>query len=226
MGGKSAIALGLVSGLAAGALLVGGVIALAPGPAAPAISAPPVPTAPPGTPTESAPATPSASPTGTPSVAPSATPTDGVAPAFRIGEPAPSLRLPLLGGGSVDLADYAGSPVWVSFMATSCALCVDEIPSMADFLVRYEQTGLVVLVVDVREDEATVEAFFDDLGTSFPTGLDTDGTAQAAWGAQALPVHYWVDAAGILRDGALGGIGPDVMAQGLQTILPGAVVTP
>ena len=30
----------------------------------------------------------------------------------------------------------------------------------------------------------------------------------------------------IVRDGALGGIGPDVMATGLETILPGVDVTP
>ena len=47
-----------------------------------------------------------------------------------------------------------------------------------------------------------------------------------AWDAIALPVHFWIDAEGIVRDGALGGIGPDVMAEGLETILPGVDVTP
>ena len=45
-------------------------------------------------------------------------------------------------------------------------------------------------------------------------------------GRHRLPVHFWIDAEGIVRDGALGGIGPDVMATGLETILPGVDVTP
>ena len=45
--------------------------------------------------------------------------------------------------------------------------------------------------------------------------------AAEAWDAVALPVHFWIDAEGIVRDGSLGGIGPDIMAAGLQTILPG-----
>ncbi len=45
-------------------------------------------------------------------------------------------------------------------------------------------------------------------------------------GALALPVHFWIDTDGIVRDAALGGIGPDVMAAGLGTILPGVTVTP
>ena len=61
---------------------------------------------------------------------------------------------------------------------------------------------------------------------SLPVGLDPVGTAQAAWGALALPVHLWIDKDGIVRDAALGGLGPDVMATGLGSILPGVTVTP
>ena len=56
-------------------------------------------------------------------------------------------------------------------------------------------------------------------------GLD-DASAPETWNALALPVHFWIDADGIVRDGALGGIGPDIMARGLQSILPGVTVTP
>ena len=52
------------------------------------------------------------------------------------------------------------------------------------------------------------------------------GAASETWDALALPVHFWIDADGIVRDGALGGIGPDIMARGLQTILPDVTVTP
>ena len=148
------------------------------------------------------------------------------AEAFGIGEPAPPLALPLAGGGTVDLADYRGKPVWVNFMATWCPSCVDELPAMAGFGARYEDTDLVILAVDVREDEAAVTAFFEDQGVEVPVALDGDGKASAEWGAIALPVHYWIDADGIVRDGALGGIGPDIMARGLGTILPGVTVTP
>jgi thiol-disulfide isomerase/thioredoxin len=226
MGGKTAIALGMVAGLVAGGLLVGGVIALAPGPG----TEPPAPSAPPPTPSAVVPsalAAPSADPSAAaPTPAPTGPAESTLAEAFGIGEPAPPLVLPLVGGDTVDLAAYRGRPVWVNFMATWCPPCRDELPQMAGFGARYEDTGLVILPVDVKEDEAAVQAFFQDMGIDFPVGLDTNGAAQAGWGAVALPVHFWVDADGIVRDGALGGIGPDVMAQGLQSILPGVTVTP
>jgi thiol-disulfide isomerase/thioredoxin len=149
-----------------------------------------------------------------------------VAGNFHVGEEAPPLSVRQLGGGTVDLAALRGQPVWVNFMATWCPQCVDEFPQMNSFAARYAEDGLVVVAVDVREDEATVAPFAERLNATFPIGLDIDGAAQDAWGAHALPVHFWVDREGIVRYGSFGGIGPDIMAEALRTILPGVDVTP
>lgn len=234
MGGKSAIVLGLLTGVVVGGLALAAVVAFAPVPGSPAAAAAsPSPAA--ASPAPSAPADPGASADPAPGASSGASAAPGspaepsastVAEAFGIGQPAPPLKLALVGGESVDLQDYRGKPVWVNFMATWCAPCRDELPLMAGYAARYEEAGLVVLAVDVKEDEAAAQAFFQDLNVYVPVALDTDGVAQAAWGAVALPVHFWVDKDGIVRDGALGGIGPDVMAKGLQSILPGVTVTP
>ena len=87
-------------------------------------------------------------------------------------------------------------------------------------------TASVVVAIDVKEEEGVVAAFADGLEATFPLGLDSDGSAADRWRAAALPVHFWIDKDGIVRDGALGGIGPDVMAAGVQSILPDVNVTP
>jgi cytochrome c biogenesis protein CcmG, thiol:disulfide interchange protein DsbE len=219
MGGKAAVGGGLLTGLLVGAAMVAGVVVLTPGPEA--VSPAPVAEAS-ATP---APSVSSAEPSA--SVDASSTPSaSSLAQAFGIGEPAPPLNVPQLGGGDISLAALKGKPVWVNFMATWCPPCRDELPLMNGYAARYADAGLVVLAIDVKEDEPLVDAFVRELNLSFPVGLDADGSAQSGWGAYALPVHFWIDADGIVRDGALGGIGPDIMAQGLQTILPGVTVTP
>lgn len=145
---------------------------------------------------------------------------------FHVGEPAPALSVQQVGGGQIDLAVLDHRPVWINFMQTTCPPCIDEFPLMNGFAARYADTGLVVIAIDIREEEGTVAAFAQSLNAAFPIGLDADGAAAAAWGALALPVHFWVDRDGIVRAGALGGIGPDVMAENLATILPGVDVTP
>jgi cytochrome c biogenesis protein CcmG, thiol:disulfide interchange protein DsbE len=211
------IVAGLLAGVLAAALIVFGIVVLVPDPApvSPARTASPRPTA-----------SPSPSPTPVGSAASPVASGSAAAENFHVGEMAPTLRIPQVGGGTVDLAALRGRPVWVNFMGTYCPPCRDEFPVMNGFAARYASTNLVVIAVDVREPETTADDFARSLGATFPIGLDSDGSAQTAWGAIVLPVHFWIDASGVIREGALGGIGPDLMAHGLSTILPGVNVTP
>ena len=216
MKARLSIVAGLVVGVAVAGLLLGGLFALTPDPPPVATPSPPVAVA-------------TASPSAAASTAPSASPRASASAAtgpFHIGEPAPPLVVPQVGGGTIDLANLKGKPVWINFMATWCPPCQDEFPLMNGFAARYADTGLVIIAIDVKEEEGAVAAFAEGLNATFPLGLDADGKAAATWDAVALPVHFWIDADGVVRDGALGGIGPDVMAAGLKTILPGVDVTP
>ena len=215
MWARLSIVAGLVVGVAVAGLLLGGMVAFAPDPPPPSAPAPSIAVA-------------SASPSAIASASPSSSTSAGTSggAAFHVGEPAPALMVPRVGGGTIDLAGLRGKPVWINFMATWCPPCQDEFPLMNGFAARYASSGLVIIAIDVREEEGAVAAFADQLGATFPLGLDADGKASETWDAIALPVHFWIDAEGIVRDGALGGIGPDVMATGLETILPGVDVTP
>lgn len=145
---------------------------------------------------------------------------------FGVSHPAPPLQVGQLGGGTVDLAALRGHPVWVAFTATSSPASHDEYVAMESFALRYAYTGLVVVAVHEKDDPATVQALVDSLGITFPVGLDASGTAARDWRVVALPMHFWVDADGIVRDGAFGGAGLDAMAAGLRSVLPGVDVTP
>jgi thiol-disulfide isomerase/thioredoxin len=221
---RIAVVAGFITGVAAAAALLASVLVLAPERLPASTPEPTVPAAvasPSATPS-TAPASPSASSEPSPEPSASAAPVG----LFHIGEPAPALVVPQVGGGTIDLAGLAGKPVWVNFMGTYCPPCEDEFPLMNRFAARYADADLVVVAIDVEEDEGTVASFAERLRAIFPLGLDRDGTAAERWGAIALPVHFWIDREGIVRDGAVGGIGPDIMARGLAAILPGVEVTP
>jgi len=233
---RLSIIAGLFAGIAVALLVLGGIVAFAPEPGAAPTPAP-VPSGSIGiaTPTPTVVASPSPSVAGSPapsgaSASPSSSPLQpggsATAGLFHVGEEAPALVVPQVGGGTIDLTNLRGQPVWVNFMGTYCPPCLDEFPLMNGFATRYAEDGLVILAIDVKEDEGTVAAFAESLSATFPLGLDSDGSAQERWGALALPVHFWIDKDGIVRDGALGGIGPDIMARGLKSIMPGVDVTP
>ena len=160
--------------------------------------------------------------TGSHAVAPSpSSPPVGLA----VGDQAPPLALPRLGGGTVDLSSLRGRPVWINFIATWCPDCRDELPIMEAYA---SQLGdrLAIVLVDVREDAATVSAFATQLRLDLPIGLDAAGTAQRAWSAYALPVHFWLDARGIVRSVGFGELGPPQFHLSVARVLPGASLYP
>ncbi len=227
---RLSIIAGLLAGIAVALLVLGGILAFAPEPGTaatpapvPSVAIPILSPSPAGGSTSPIASGSGASPTAGGSDAPSGS---GGTSLFHVGEPAPALVVPQVGGGTIDLANLRGKPVWVNFMGTYCPPCIDEFPLMNGFAARYANDGLVVLAIDVKEEEGAVAAFAESLSATFPIGLDSDGSAQVRWGALALPVHFWIDKDGIIRDGALGGIGPDIMARGLSAIMPGVDVTP
>jgi cytochrome c biogenesis protein CcmG/thiol:disulfide interchange protein DsbE len=207
----------IVAGLAVGVALALGlavaVYSLVPATAPPSAPASPAPSVAVATPS------PSPSPSATEDASPAASRSPSPFP--LVGQAAPPLVAPGLDGSSIDLAAYRGRPVWLVFGGTYCPPCRDEYPLMNGFAVRYEDAGLVVLAVHVKEGADVVEPFVEDLGVTFPVALDEDGSRAATWDAVALPVHYWIDAEGVIQEAALGGLGPDQMAASLGTILPG-----
>jgi cytochrome c biogenesis protein CcmG, thiol:disulfide interchange protein DsbE len=221
---RLAVVLGLLAGVVSAALALAAIVAFVPGPVHTAVASTPVPSIAAVSPSPSSAVSPS--PSAAPSPGPLTSPSSSPGSAFFVGQPAPALVVTKVGGGTIDLAALRGKPVWLNFMQTTCPPCVDEFPLMNGFSVRYANTGLVVVAVDIAEDETSVKAFAEGLKATFPIGLDPKAQAQKTWGAFALPVHFWIDKDGIVRAGALGGIGPDIMAASLQKILPGTTVTP
>jgi cytochrome c biogenesis protein CcmG/thiol:disulfide interchange protein DsbE len=225
-----AVVLGLVVGISGAIGLGAALVALAPTPevrvtAAASVAAPSPSPAPSSAPAASAEPAPTAAGSGS-NAAPTPASSESTSPFPLVGKPAPALTAPQVGGGAINLAALRGKPVWLVFTGTFCPSCRDEYPVMNRFAARYGDTGLVVVAIHVREGEQTVAPFVSSLNVAFPVGLDEDGSRARGWDAAVLPVHYFIDAQGVVRDAAVGGIGPDVIVRGLQAILPGVTVKP
>jgi thiol-disulfide isomerase/thioredoxin len=172
----------------------------------PATTASPPPTPPAGSP----------APIETPAVG-SPEPDTGVG----VGDRAPVIRLPQLDGGTLDTSEYAGTPLWINFMATWCPQCVDELPMME---LWQEQLGedMNIVIVDVGEDEETVADFVEALGVTLPVGLDPESATQAEWGWFVLPIHFWLDEEGVVHSVVFGGAPRTIFAETVLELVPEA----
>ncbi len=243
---RGPIAVGVMAALLVVLLAGAGFVALAlgrPGPAIPTpppVAAAPTPAGPDTTPAPTATSGPAGSPSSTAAASPtpaasgpttepspSSRPSEGPEVGLSVGDVAPRLTVPQLGGGGaeIDTAALAGKPVWVNFMATWCPPCVDELPVMERLQGQLGER-MTIIVIDVREDQDRVASFMTALAVDLPVGLDMDGAAQQAWGAYALPVHYWIGPDGRVGGFLYGGAGPQQFIDGVHTVLPDASLAP
>ena len=82
-------------------------------------------------------------------------------------------------GNEVSLSDFRGRPVFLNFFATWCGPCKYEMPFMEKIWREYQEMGsdLVYLVVDVAENQETVEKYYRDNFYTMPYFLDPNGKA-------------------------------------------------
>jgi thiol-disulfide isomerase/thioredoxin len=136
-------------------------------------------------------------------------------PAAASGDVAPPLRLPLVGGDTVDLAELRGQVVLVNVWATWCPPCITELPSMQRVYERYAAQGfeIIAVAVDARPGEiqtdgrvvGVVSEFVDRFGLTFPVALDPTGGTERALGVTYLPTTLLVDRDGRVRAREVGG---------------------
>ena len=156
-----------------------------------------------------------------PSAAPSAAPLASQTPeiGLAVGDQAPNIEVTLLDGSVMNSSDFLGTPMWINFMATWCPQCQDELPMMEDYATQLDGQ-MNELIVDVGEDPKAVKAFMKQVSFDLPVGVDQDGTVQKEWGAFALPVHYWLDEQGIIREIVYGGAPREIFIQAITAVVP------
>jgi cytochrome c biogenesis protein CcmG/thiol:disulfide interchange protein DsbE len=105
----------------------------------------------------------------------------------------------LLGGETVNLADYRGQVVVLNFWATWCPPCRAEMPELDVYYRDHQADGLVMLAVNSEEAPAAVQAYFQDFGFVIPVGIDRDGSLSNHFGVSGLPVTVVLDTDGIIH---------------------------
>lgn len=174
-----------------------------------------------------APPLPSSLPTLLPSASTTGTaPADATVPApslvvgLDVGQLAPDFELPTPDGATIRLSNLRGHPVWLNFWAPWCPACRTEMPRIEGFWLENRAAGLMVLGVGVRDTREAFKTYASEVAVTYPLAMDLDGKVAAQYRALALPVRYWIDRDGVVRDWAFGELPPDVLAASLGQILP------
>lgn len=108
---------------------------------------------------------------------------------------APDFELTSLDGETIRLSDRRGQWVILTFWATWCAPCTEELPALQTL---YAAGGVEVIAVNMREDAATVRLFVDGLGITYPVGLNPDDSVVLDYAVMGLPQTFVIDPQGVV----------------------------
>ncbi len=119
----------------------------------------------------------------------------------RVGARAPEFTLQTLDGQAVRLSELIGRPIVISYWATWCIPCQNELPILEQLYREYQSQGLLVLTVNAIGQDSLdkVHTMVSEKAMTLPVLLDNGDQFANAYEALFLPTTYYIDIYGVIR---------------------------
>lgn len=122
---------------------------------------------------------------------------------------APTFSATLVTGESFDLEAQRGKVVVLSFWATWCEPCKEEMPALQALVAANPEDVVVIGVAEPYDETDEVLAFAADLGVTYPLTIDTNGSGTTgsigkSYQVFGYPATYFIDAEGNIVDAVFG----------------------
>ncbi len=130
-------------------------------------------------------------------------------PALARAKMAPPFTVTTADGKSFTLDDMGGRVVLVDFWATWCGPCNQELPHIKKIAQQFAGQPFVLISVSWDSDPGKWQAFIDKNNMTWNQYRDADHQLSTAYGVNAIPHYFTIDADGVLQQEQLGG-GSDI----------------
>jgi cytochrome c biogenesis protein CcmG/thiol:disulfide interchange protein DsbE len=145
-------------------------------------------------------------------------------PSPLLGQPAPSLTLPLLdGSGTFDASALRDKVVVVNFFASWCLPCREEQPDLSAAANAFASRDVVIVEIAYQDEADTALAFLDEFGRSEAAIYlaDPGGRAAIAYGVFGIPETFFVAKDGTVVGKAIGATDALTLGTTIDAVLRG-----
>ena len=124
-------------------------------------------------------------------------------------------------GDNIALHATRGDVVYITFWASWCIPCQQEMPYLEQLWQRHKDAGLQVIGINSEEDIAAAKQFASQHQLTFPLVHDAGRSVSQLYRVPGYPTHYIVDRRGKIRFSGLGFNLADAAAisQEIETLL-------
>lgn len=134
---------------------------------------------------------------------------------------APDAPVVLLDGSTRHGAALAGRVTLVNFWATSCNVCMAEMPQMVELFQAYRDQGFATVAVAMAYDPpAAVIRYSESRQLPFDVVIDNTGAVARAWGGvEATPTSFLVNRRGQIVQHWVGAPDFALLAKSIEKLL-------
>ncbi len=122
-------------------------------------------------------------------------PGDGLPP-DPIGAPAPGFELPTLDGGALALEELRGQPVVLTFWASWCTTCKDDVPTLQRVVADWGPRGVQVVGVVIEDSLRAATLAAEEARLRYPSVYDGADEVRTAYGVRGTPETFLLDGDG------------------------------
>lgn len=130
---------------------------------------------------------------------------------------APAFVLEGLDGRRVSSNELRGKPMILTFWATWCGVCRDEMPDLERLAAVAD--GRYRLLAVSREPKATLSRWASQNSRMLEIMHDVGGRASHAYRVESLPTHVIIDGEGRIVHDFSGAADPDILFEHMQKLM-------
>ena len=140
---------------------------------------------------------------------------------------APEFTLQNVNGSTINLNDFRGRPVMLTFWRINCSACQFQMPFTQALFDKSSSDSLAVLTINVGDRVSDVEDYVSSQGITYPVLLDTQGKVAQGYGIIGVPTTYLIDGRGILKAYQIGSFQDEnAMESAIKGVFPSLVFSP
>jgi len=132
----------------------------------------------------------------------------------------PSFELEdVITGTSIASSTFKGKSLFVTFWATWCPPCVQEIPSLIKLQNEYSDNGFSVVAISVDQEKRVVQKMVDRKEINYPVMMADKSVTRDFGGVYGIPTSFLVSKKGTVVKKYSGFVPHSVLVKDLQQII-------
>jgi cytochrome c biogenesis protein CcmG, thiol:disulfide interchange protein DsbE len=140
---------------------------------------------------------------------------------------APDFTLQSVNEAIVNLNDFRGRPVMLTFWRINCSACEFQMPFTQELYNKWSSDSLAVLTINVGDRASEVKDYVANHGITYPVLLDQQSKVAQAYGIVGVPTTYFIDGKGVLKAYQIGAFqSEDAMESAIKSVFSSITLSP